>query len=113
MKLAELLAAGAFVPREPVAREIKWKMGDNEFTATVFIKCMSVGDQERVVDRFDRKGGGGSLRYKAATISALVGFGDSGEEQMTVEQADSLHINLADALMEAIADVNGQYTKKN
>lgn len=109
MTLEELLKAGAFVSTEPVSREIKWKMHDQEYTATVFIRQMSIGEQERVVARFDRKGG--SLRYKAATISALVGFGADGKEEMSIDQADSLHMALGDALMEAIAEVNGQFTK--
>jgi hypothetical protein len=107
--LAELKSMGAFVASEPVKREIEFKIGKERYTATVHVKKLSVAEQERMFERLAGKHG--EVRRTAALISTLVSFGENGEETITPEEANSLHVQLGNALIEAINEINGQLEK--
>lgn len=107
LSIDSLKAAGAFTGR-PVEREITWKQGDDEITATVFVRPLSyrsaVADLSAMVGKHDAV---------AARIAACI-CDPEGAPVFTPEditgEADAdrgpLDGNLTMALLAVIAEVN-------
>jgi hypothetical protein len=104
MKLAELKAAGGFVPSVPVAKEVTWKReGHDDVAFTVHIKRQSFGSIERllVADDSDRS-------RSAAYLAECVLLGDPPKlTALSYEDAYALEPTLARVLIDAINAVNG------
>lgn len=100
---AELKALGAFVDGEPVQKSISFKLdGDDAITATIFVKKLSVGESERI---FLASGADKESRT-AKMIAELVLLGD-GSERLSFQDAYKLHPRIAQAMIQAIGEVNG------
>lgn len=99
MNLKELEKMGAFVPDAPVKKDIRFTLDtDEEFTATIYVRKLSIGDYEKVFATKDDR--------TARAISAAVMLGD-GKERIPADKAYSLHPGLANAMLEAFYEVNG------
>lgn len=104
--LEDLKAVGAFFSDKPVQKAIKFVLDGQEYDATIWVKRLSVGEQERLAmlsHSDDRKG-------SALLISEIVLLGD-GAERISFEDAYRLSPSLAMAMMEAIEEVNGAKPK--
>ncbi|MEO8466240.1 MAG: phage tail assembly chaperone family protein, TAC [Gammaproteobacteria bacterium] len=102
--LESLRAIGGLVAAQPVAKEIAFKLdGDEEYKATIHVKKLSVGEQERI---FTTLGDGDESRT-ARMIAEIVTLGESGEEKIAFADAYAFHPGLATAIMKAIGDLNG------
>jgi tail assembly chaperone len=100
--LKELKTLGGFVPSQPIKKEIKFKLdGEDEFTAIIHVKKMSIGDYEAffIVDKEERS-------RTAKIISEAITLGDEGKERISFEDAYRLHPRLATAMAEAFNEVN-------
>lgn len=100
--LKDLQALGAFVSDKPVKKEITFKLdGDDEYTATIHVKKLSVGDYETLflTEKEDRS-------RTATMISQAVTLGPDGKERISFEQAFKLHAGLAGAMVNAFNEVN-------
>ena len=104
--IADLKALGAFVPDAPVEKEITFRIDEHDYTAVIFVKKMSVADQERIVVGSTAEDG----ERGAKTISELVLLGD-GKERLPFGEALKLHPAIAKAMMLAVAEVNGAAKK--
>lgn len=108
--LADLAASGGLVSDAPVKRTIEYTIGDESYTAEIFVKLLSIGAQERLFNAsssLDEYGKGTTM------IAELIRLGENGDERLTVEQADTLHPSLAEAFILAITDVNRLTPRKN
>ena len=100
--MKELKAKGGIVSSVPVKKEIKFKLdGDDEFTASIFVKKLAIGDYESLflVDGEERS-------RTAKIISEAVTLGDDGKEKISFKDAFQLHPALAGAMIVAFNEVN-------
>ena len=100
--LKELQALGAFVSDKPVKKEITFKLdGDEEHTAVIHVKKLSVGDYESLflTEKEERS-------RTATLIAQAVSLGPDGKERISFEQAYKLHAGLAGAMVNAFNEVN-------
>jgi hypothetical protein len=103
MKLAELKAAGGFVPSAPIKKSVTWKRkGHDDVVFDVRVKRQSFGMIERTFMTGDD-----DRSNSAAYIADSILLGDKGSEAMTYEDAYQLEPSLAKALIDAINAVNG------
>jgi hypothetical protein len=109
-KLSDLKELGAFLGAEPVRRTITFKLdGDDEYTAEIHIKKLSVGEQERL----SMRSADDTKSRRAVMISELVTLGEDGKEPIPYVDAYSLHPGLGKAMIAAISQVNGVLGRKN
>ena len=102
MKLADLKAAGGFVPSAPVAKEVEWTHGGETLAFTIHIKRHSFGTIEQLLsDKNDDKS------RSAAYIAESILLGDGGKEKLSYGDAYALEPSLAAVFIKAINDVNG------
>lgn len=102
MKLADLKAAGGFVPSAPVAIEVEWKRGEESLKFTIHVKRHSFGTIEQLLsDKDDEKS------RSAAYIAESILLGDAGKEKLSYADAYALEPSLAAVFIRAINDVNG------
>jgi hypothetical protein len=100
--MKDLKAKGGIVSSVPIKKEIKFKLdGDDEFTASIFVKKLAIGDYESLflVDNEDRS-------RTAKIISEAVTLGDDGKEKISFKDAYQLHPALAGAMIVAFNEVN-------
>lgn len=77
--LKELKALGGLVPTAPIKKEIKFKLdGEDEFTASIHVKKLSVGDWEVIF-----LAPGDERSRTAKLISETVTLGDDGKEKLS------------------------------
>lgn len=114
MNLDELMAAGGFVPAEPLKKQIVWKKVEADGTETVFdfaifVKKHSFGSIEKIWGLSDDRS------RTAFFISQSVRLGESGEQEVTYEKALQLAPDLAALFVNAINEVNktGKVEPKN
>ena len=98
--LEDLKALGGVVPDAPVAKEIAFKIDGQEYTATIYVRKLSIGDHEKLFANDEGD-------YAARLISHAVRLGDGGKESISFQDAYQLHPSLAEAMMNAIKEVNG------
>lgn len=103
--LAELQKVGGFVGDKPVKTPIKFEIDGTEYDATIYIKRISIA----YFDILRAGEGMASNTYKILTD--MVGFGKDGEERLTLEQAKTLNVNLATAIINAFIEVNSNGKK--
>lgn len=104
--LADLQAMPGVFVGQAVEREIEFSIDGKDYKAVIFVKPMSVANQERIVLGSDAEDG----ERGAKTISELVLLGD-GTERLPFGEALKLHPAIAKAMMLAIAEVNGKAKK--
>lgn len=103
MALKDLEKLGAFVSDALVKKDIRFKLnGPDEYDATVFVKQLSMGEYERLIADKDS-----NLGASARIIAAAVTFSEDGSERITADKAFKLHKGIANALLDAIQEVNG------
>lgn len=111
MLLKDLIDKGGFVSAEPVKKSVEWvhEVDGEEVTDTfdVWVLKQSFGHMERIWAGPDDKS------RSAALISECIRFGDKAQEQLTYDQAFSLHPGLATSLMVAFNEVNSPARPKN
>lgn len=105
--IKQLKSMGAFVSDQPVKREIKFKLDDdNEMTAEIHVKRLSIGDHEKIfLATQDEK------NRMAKLIAEAISLGDQGQEKITLTDAYRLHPGIAGAMIDAFNDVNGAKLK--
>lgn len=96
MNLAEIKAAGGFIPAEPLKVPVQW--GGHQFD--VYVKRLSFGDVEELFTAGDRS-------KSARMIAASVLLGED-REPISYEDAYRLDVTLASKLIEAINKVNSK-----
>ena len=109
LSIAELQKVGAFCG-EPVEREITWAQGEEEFTATVYVRRMSY--KTTVSDLQNSKDGSGQVL--AGRIASCI-CDETGAPVFSVAditgdadpQRGPLDNNLTMALLAVIGEVNG------
>lgn len=100
--LKDLKAVGGIIPEAPIAKQITFKLDDDqEYTATIYVKRLSIGDHEKL---FAAKLDDGAA--SAHLISYAVMLGEDGKERIPFKDADRLHPNLAKAMIDAVKEVN-------
>lgn len=105
--LNELKELGAFVPDELVKREIEFKIDGEEYKALIHVRRLSLGTHERIF----LDGEPDEDSRSAKLISSAIRLGEDGKEELSYVDAYQLHRNLANAMLNAIADVNGGLRK--
>ncbi len=101
--LKELRAKGALVSDVPVRKEIMFKLdGDEEISAVIHVKRLSVGDHETLFLSADD----GKSRT-AKLIETAITLGNDGKERIPFKEAYSLHPSIASAMLGAFNEVNG------
>jgi hypothetical protein len=111
LTINELREKGGLVSDVPVVQTITFRIGDEEMTAEIFVRRISIGDQERIF-RADKMNGSDTGRV-ARMIAGCIRLGEQGEETLTYEDADRLHPAIAAAMVEAIKVVNNLAEAKN
>lgn len=102
MKLADLKAAGGFVPSAPVACSVEWKRDNETLAFVIHVKRHSFGTIEQLLsDKDDEKS------RSAAYIAESILLGDNGKEKLSYADAYALEPSLAAVFIKAINDVNG------
>src|ERR1044072_8922613 len=101
LNIQQLQDGGAFVPDAPVKKHIKWKIGKKSFEGDIFVRQLGIEEWGRYF-----MGEGASQRLTATSIAAVVRLGEDGAEALTVDQAASLHPNLATAMLNAAREVH-------
>jgi len=101
LNIQQLHDGGAFVPDAPVKKHIEWKIGKKAFEGDVFVRQFGIEEWQRYFI-----GEGAGKRIIATLLSAAIRLGDDGKEELTVDQAASLHPNLAMAMMKAAQEVH-------
>ncbi len=96
MNLAEIKAAGGFIPAEPVKVPVEW----NGHKFDVFVKRLSFGEVENLFTSDDRS-------KSARMIAASVLLGED-REPISYEDAYRLDPTLASKLIEAINRINAK-----
>lgn len=112
LNLKQLQSIGAFVAAEPAQTEITWKQLDGDgamqqFTAKVFIRRNSCATFEKDVQA--KRDGKDAIASKIATTVC----DKAGNPILTHEQAQTLNEGLTQALILAIAEVNGGGAKNS
>lgn len=112
LNLQQLQKLGAFVPAEPVKTSITWSQRDaggeiKEYTADVYIKRNSCATFERDIQA--ARDGNDPVSAKIASTVC----DSSGTPIMEYAQAQQLNEGLAQALIVAIAEVNGSGEKNS
>jgi len=107
--LDDLRSFGGIVSDEPVKHPIRFSIGDEEIEAHIFVRQLSIGDQERIFKAADNK----DQSRAAAMISELVTLGEDGKQRIPFQDAYKLHPNLAGAMVAAIKQVNRLDAAKN
>lgn len=102
MDLAQLKAAGGFIPSEAVKRSVTWERGpDDAVTFDIFVKRLSFGAVERMLTEVDT-----NRSRSAELIAACVRVGEDGKDALSYEDAYNLEPSLAKAIGEALREVN-------
>lgn len=99
--LKDLKALGGVVSEVPVEKEIKFTIDEQEYTAKIHVKRLSIGDHEKLF------GKGDDGERAAHLISHAVMLGEGGKERISFKDAYQLHPRLADAMINAVNEVNG------
>lgn len=102
--LQELKDIGGFVDGTPQPREIAFRIDGKDYTATIHVKRLSIGEWERT---FGSKEGKAAKSRTAHVIATLVTLGEDGQETLTVNDAATLAIPLAEAMLRAACEANG------
>jgi spore maturation protein SpmB len=113
LDIESLKQVGAFTGR-PVEREITWKIGDNEYTATVYVRPLSYQTAIQDLKSLTGKSDGIAGRIAASICN------ETGKPVFTVADitgdADpdrgALDGNLTMALLTVIGEVNGAGKQK-
>lgn len=99
-KLKELESMGGFISTKPVPKEIKFDIDGKEYTASVFVKRLSVGDFESLfINDKEERSRTAKLISEAITL-------DEGRERIPFQKAYQLHPALAGAMVKAFNEVN-------
>lgn len=101
--LKELQALGGFVPSKPIRKEIKFTLNEEELSAVIHVKKISIGEFEALFlgDKEER-----SRTAKAISVAILLG--EDGKEAISFEMAYQLEPSLAGAMFAAFNEVNMQ-----
>lgn len=99
--IKDLQALGAFVSDQTVEREIAFKIGGEDYKATIHVRRLSAGDYEELI--LSQQKGRSSM---AEIISKAIRLGKDGRESMTFEQAYKLEQSVATAMVNAFNEVN-------
>lgn len=99
--LKELEAAGGFVPDKPIKKDIRWEKDGEEFTATIHVRMLNIGDFEDLflADSDERA-------RTAKAISVGIRLGPDGKEPIPFEKAYKLYPALAASMFKAFNEVN-------
>lgn len=112
LSIESLKEKGAFTGA-PVEKEITWKQGEDEFTATVFVRKLSY--HSAVSDIMAARGGDGVAGRIAVSICDAEGRPVFAPGDITGEgnpDRGALNDNLTMALLAVIGEVNGLGKKK-
>lgn len=101
LNIQQLQAGGAFVSDAPIKKHIEWMIGRQNFEGDIFVRGLGIEEWER---HFRVEGS--TKRITATLIAATIRLGDEGTEELTVDQAASLHPSLATAMMNAAREVH-------
>lgn len=108
--LASLKAMGAVVDAAPIPRDITFTLDDGvEQTFTIFVRRMSIGEAEKVL----RSSTDHERSQYALIISSSVSLGENGSEVIPYTTAYQFHPALANAMVDAVNEVNGNVPKKS
>lgn len=100
--LSDLVAEGAFVDPTPVPVPITYTLDDGvEREALIHVKRLSIGDYQSLVTTGDA-----GRSHVAEVVEAAIRLGAGGKEQIGYKDAYRLHVNLANAMMNAFHEVN-------
>lgn len=100
--LSDLVAEGAFVDPTPVPVPITYTLDDGvEREALIHVKRLSIGDYQSLVTTGDA-----GRSHVAEVVEAAIRLGAGGKEQISYKDAYRLHVNLANAMMNAFHEVN-------
>lgn len=101
--LAAFKAAGAVVDAAPVPRDIRWTLHEIEYTATVHVRRLAIGEYEDLVHDINDE------RSKtAAIISRFITLGEHGDEAIPYKEAYRLEPVVANAMLGAFNEVNAE-----
>lgn len=106
--ISSLVAMGAVVDAAPVAREIRFKLADGvEQSCTIHVRRMSVGDHEKYA-KLAAASGDDERSIAAVIISNSITVGPNGEEVIPYRMAYQLHTAVANAMVDAVNEVNDE-----
>lgn len=98
MKLQDIKNLGGIVNTALVKRSIEWGKNKGE----IFVQPLAFGVVDEIFSSDD-----GSGRKSSKLLAASVRLGDKGEERMSIEMVYSLDPVLANAMLDAVTEVNG------
>lgn len=101
--LKDLKQIGGQVPTKPIKKEITFTLEGEEYTASIFVKKLGIGEYEALylVDDKDNRS------RTAKTISTAITLGEDGKEAISFQDAYRLQTPLASAMLQAFGEVNG------
>lgn len=101
--LSDLKNLGGIVSDRPIRKSITFNLGgDDDLTADIHVKRLSVGDYESLF-----LSGNDEKSRTARVIAETITLGPDGKERISFQDAYRLHPNLASAMIEAFNEVNG------
>ena len=131
LTIDQLSTLNAVISAAPVAKEITWNRVDDSTgeslsdTFTIFVRKLAYEDQEQMMvmsgaldsiaeenldiddeDEQPQRKKASRKSITAALIATAVRLGENSTEELTHEQAARLHPTLAQAMLQAIAEVN-------
>lgn len=101
MDLKQLKDRGGIVPSDLVKKAVEWDHNGELVTFDVFVKRLSFGDVERVLEEEAR----GKNRV-ANLIAASIRLGEEGNERLSYDEAFQLTPSLAKVFATAVSEVN-------
>ena len=99
--LKELRSLGGIVDPKPVQKDITFRIGEDDVTASVYIKRLGVGEYEAI-----RESREDSKSLTALIIATAVTLGDEGKEKIPYDVAFNMAPSLANALVLKFHEVN-------
>ena len=96
--LNDLKKMGGVVSDEPVEKEIHFTIDDQEYTATIHVRRLSIGDHEKLF--------GVDATERASNLIARAVLLNGGKDSISVKDAYRLHDSLATAMIAAVNEVN-------